>query len=572
MEIQSMNSLRHHAPCSLKSRHGALLDGSLSLLRGKAPLLPLKAPSRGGVRASSCSSFGSCSSCGKAYNVSTWSSRSRINLGKSGERRRWARGVMSPPFTEHAIGDKGEEEKGLEESSLEASSGQSFDWKSNWYPVIPEQDLDRAVPHPFQLLGRKMVIWYDRNSAEWKAFADVCPHRLAPLSEGRIDEKGCLQCCYHGWSFDGDGACTRIPQAQNEGPEAKAATKTGVPTFPSTVKQGILFIWPDENGQEKAQKTNPPITPEHDLEGFSTVPTFRDMDYGWDTGMENLLDPSHLPVAHHKVNGGTFVTRDMAKPILIDMNPLTPKGTTAKWGFIGSPMQDLIFDAPSRNTYLFSLNGQVMGTTTTYVTPTAPGRCRVIIENGKRHWLAKLKSSGPEWWQLTPRWLDHQKMLNLLDGDESLLHFQERILRETTNGQVENWSKVFYMPTTADRFVGAFRQWISRFGGNGVMWADGVDPTLPPLIEKKEDLLDRYNSHTKQCAICSKALANFKLARTALFIAAVLLVGGAPLLNDWKQRIQLVVAAGISALIAWRVQVEWIPMFYYKGYDHARIP
>ncbi len=138
----------------------------------------------------------------------------------------------------------------------------------------------------------------------------MCPHRLAPLSEGRIDEQGCLQCCYHGWSFNGDGSCARIPQAQPEGPEAKAAgeyeknhhllkwysarivscTKwenlwhnslciqgnldlqnvgcffpgnkmAHCISFPTVVKQGILFIWPDEYGQELADKTLPPITP-----------------------------------------------------------------------------------------------------------------------------------------------------------------------------------------------------------------------------------------------------------------------------------------------------------------------
>lgn len=74
------------------------------------------------------------------------------------------------------------------------------------------------------------------------------------------------------------------------------------------------------------------------------------------------------------------------------------------------------------------------------------------------------------------------------------LVFQERLLRESTKDQVENWSKVFYMPTSADRFVGGFRQWLNRFGGKGVKWAEGVDPRLPPFVEKKEDLLDRYNS------------------------------------------------------------------------------
>lgn len=76
-----------------------------------------------------------------------------------------------------------------------------------------------------QILGRKVVIWYDKVAGKWQTFLDMCPHRLAPLSEGRIDEQGCIQCCYHGWSFKGDGSCARIPQALGEGPEAKAAGK-----------------------------------------------------------------------------------------------------------------------------------------------------------------------------------------------------------------------------------------------------------------------------------------------------------------------------------------------------------
>lgn len=32
-------------------------------------------------------------------------------------------------------------------------------------------------------------------------------------------------------------------------------------SFPTVVKQGMLFVWPDENGHELAEKTSPPITP-----------------------------------------------------------------------------------------------------------------------------------------------------------------------------------------------------------------------------------------------------------------------------------------------------------------------
>lgn len=113
-------------------------------------------------------------------------------------------------------------------------------------------------------------------------------------------------------------------------------------------------------------------------------------------------------------------------------------------------------------------------------------------------------SSGPEWWQPVPRWVDHQMMLNIFDGDLALLHEQERNLRDVTNGHVEKWSKAFFMPTKADRYVGAFRQWLTRHGGNGVAWLNGSsDVQLPPLITKREDLLDRYHSVRAQTDLSS---------------------------------------------------------------------
>lgn len=87
------------------------------------------------------------------------------------------------------------------------------------------------------------------------------------MQEGRIDETGCLQCSYHGWSFDGSGTCTKIPQAMPEGPEARAvrSPKACAIKFPTLVSQGLLFVWPDENGWEKAAATKPPMCVESDF-------------------------------------------------------------------------------------------------------------------------------------------------------------------------------------------------------------------------------------------------------------------------------------------------------------------
>lgn len=81
------------------------------------------------------------------------------------------------------------------------------------------------------------------------------------FQEGRIDESGNLQCSYHGWSFDGCGSCVVIPQASPQGPEARAvrSPKACVTRFPTLVSQGLLFVWPDENGWDRANASKPPL-------------------------------------------------------------------------------------------------------------------------------------------------------------------------------------------------------------------------------------------------------------------------------------------------------------------------
>lgn len=84
---------------------------------------------------------------------------------------------------------------------------------------------------------------------------------LVDVQEGRLDESGMLQCSYHGWSFKGDGSCGAIPQAATEGPEAKAkfSPRACATAYPTLVSQGLLFVWPDEKGWEKASKASPPM-------------------------------------------------------------------------------------------------------------------------------------------------------------------------------------------------------------------------------------------------------------------------------------------------------------------------
>eukprot|EP00960_Hanusia_phi_P036418 752303-Hanusia_phi.AAC.5 len=123
-----------------------------------------------------------------------------------------------------------------ETSSASDGTSSKFSW-IDWYPVMPSKDLKKDQPNPIVLLGLDLVVWWHQPSGTWSCFADECPHRLAPLSEGRIDKNGNLQCAYHGWEFNQEGGCERIPQDATE--QMKCDKKACAKSYPVMEEQSI---------------------------------------------------------------------------------------------------------------------------------------------------------------------------------------------------------------------------------------------------------------------------------------------------------------------------------------------
>lgn len=78
-----------------------------------------------------------------------------------------------------------------------------FDWANQWYPLCPLRDLDSRIPNPIRVLDMDLVVWYHAETSKWQVFQDRCPHRLAPLSEGRIDQNGNLQVSFFACHSEG---------------------------------------------------------------------------------------------------------------------------------------------------------------------------------------------------------------------------------------------------------------------------------------------------------------------------------------------------------------------------------
>ncbi|CAN6381443.1 unnamed protein product [Urochloa humidicola] len=182
------------------------------------------------------------------------------------------------------------------------SEEQQFDWLDQWYPFAPVCDLDPGAPHGKTVLGLNLVAWYDRagGAGEWRVFDDACPHRLAPLSEGRIDGKGRLQCVYHGWCFDGAGGCRFVPQAPALGAAVHESRRACVGSYPCVVQNKLLWFYPRKEPEYKdvLRRKRPPYIPQIDDPSYFTEFGMRDLLYGYDVLMENIIDPSHLPYAH----------------------------------------------------------------------------------------------------------------------------------------------------------------------------------------------------------------------------------------------------------------------------------
>jgi phenylpropionate dioxygenase-like ring-hydroxylating dioxygenase large terminal subunit len=399
------------------------------------------------------------------------------------------------------------------QSRLGGTDPDRFDPKEAWYPVYFLEDLDPKVPAKFTLLDQDLVIWWDRSATQWRAHLDRCPHRLAPLSEGRIAEDGTLECPYHGWAFSGDGSCDRIPQ-QAPDQEAQTSRRACLTSFATAVAQGLLFVYAGDASNAESVPL-PLVEPIEDgSSDWVLLNISRDLPYDALTLLENVLDPSHVPFTHHKSVGN----RSTAGPVELELV------TSDKTGFIGTwadgprrgqlGRQDTTFIAPGLMWH--DLTSKQFGRTMTvvYATPIRKGECRVFAR-----FPFKFTSKVPATFiKLTPQWFSHLGQNAILEDDQIFLHAQERYLE-----QLGDIGKAFYLPTKADRFVFEYRQWLTQFG---------ADPfpgqALPPKLPSKV-LLDRYESHTKHCRSCHGALARIRSIKIGCAIGAFALIATGPI-------------------------------------------
>ncbi|KAK3026382.1 hypothetical protein RJ639_040471 [Escallonia herrerae] len=464
-----------------------------------------------------------------------------------------------------------------EQETAVESSDEKFDWYAQWYPVMPVCDLDKRAPHGKKVMGIDVVVWWDRNEGEWKVFDDACPHRLAPLSEGRIDQWGRLQCVYHGWCFGSSGECKFIPQAPTDGPPIHTNKKACVAAYPSTVQNDIVWFWPNSDPQYKdiLTKKKPPCIPELDDPSYSRLMGNRDIPYGYEVLAENLMDPAHVPYAHYGIMGAK-ADREGGRPLEISIEKLDVNGFTAKqepggYNFIapcifyGSPMGSSSNGSAASSTGTTEESSSVTPQRRLLLIficiPVSPGNSRLIYSFPRNFavWIDRI----------VPRWMFHVGQNLILDSDLYLLHVEERKIMDAG---VSNWQKACFVPTKSDALVIAFRKWLKKYAGGQTDWGTKFTGALPPT-PPKEQLMDRYWSHVVNCRSCSvayKGLNALEVALQIISIASIAIVAASKQgIISAVTRNTLVIAAVLSFSAS-----KWLSHFINKNfrfhdYNHA---
>ncbi len=160
--------------------------------------------------------------------------------------------------------------------------------RNAWYVAAWSSELDRSLQRR-TILGEAVVMYRTEDGAP-VALRDRCPHRLLPLSRGRL-VGDTLQCGYHGLVFDAAGTCVKAPGQEVIPPNAR------VRSYPMADRLGLAWIWMGE--PDKADESEIYDLPQYHEPGWG-VAHGDALHVAADYLLlcDNLCDPSHVEYVH----------------------------------------------------------------------------------------------------------------------------------------------------------------------------------------------------------------------------------------------------------------------------------
>ncbi|KAH7674911.1 Pheophorbide a oxygenase protein [Dioscorea alata] len=468
------------------------------------------------------------------------------------------------------------------EAEQDNISNEKYDWKEEWYPLYLTKEVPDDAPLGLTVFNKQLVLYRD-GAGVLRCYEDRCPHRLAKLSEGQLVD-GKLECLYHGWQFEGDGKCVKIPQLEEGAtiPRAACAKKYHIKD-----SQGVVWVWMSDKNPPNTWKL--PWFEHFARPGFTDLSSIHELPYDHSILLENLMDPAHVPISHDRTD--FTAKREDAQPLGFTVLERTSRGFSGNWWRSKTPdlVNTLRFEAPcvlSNNLEFTDKQGIKQYFSALFLCrPSGQGKSMLIVRFG-----ATMRSPLVK---ILPNWYLHQNACKVFEQDMGFLSSQNEVLMKEKSP-----TKDLYLNLRSiDGWVVEYRKWMDR-AGHGMPYYFGHStvrmPEEPAVLEHAPagmvaavaasppakggvgetavgNPANRYYRHVVHCKGCRLAVSRFEGWKKGLVMAGVVAAAMAVLVNgrQWKAAALLAAAVLLGGASACSVVVGLLTTNFVR--THRRI-
>ena len=222
-----------------------------------------------------------------------------------------------------------------------------------WYFAGQSRDVKIGALERVVIAGEPITLGRKRDGTVF-ALRDICPHRAAPLSAGRIVNDS-VECPYHGWKFGtSDGVCKDIPALTET--QTMDTTRVKVRHFPAKETGALIWVY---IAADKRFTGTPPIDPPQ-LSFAKGKPVMDDaitLNCHVDHAVIGLMDPAHGPYVHRQwwwrsaKSIHTKSKRFEPRPLGFAMAAHSPSSNSFAYKFLGGkPVTEITFQLPGIRT------------------------------------------------------------------------------------------------------------------------------------------------------------------------------------------------------------------------------
>jgi|TARA_B100001964_G_scaffold137280_1_gene151457 phenylpropionate dioxygenase-like ring-hydroxylating dioxygenase large terminal subunit len=156
----------------------------------------------------------------------------------------------------------------------------------DWYVICRKDEIEENKILLKYVFDQEIIIW--KKKERIMAWENLCIHRGSRLSLGSINN-GILKCAYHGWEYNQDAQCVKIPSQ----PDIKIPKKACVKSYKVIEKMNMVWI---NLSKEANDFVNIKEFNESNFNHVASGPYI--MNASAPRAIENFLDVAHFPFVH----------------------------------------------------------------------------------------------------------------------------------------------------------------------------------------------------------------------------------------------------------------------------------